>query len=334
MADPTLTSGGLTPHPQSADYAALAEMSYRRSIDANSSHIDVIDGVESVNFLDSPELQAAADRWREGTDVQTYVREQYGLTIDPVDRGDGLMHVYTENGFSGYITHRDNGSADTSDNQFIITYRGTDITDNAAGEMTSGIAAAGRPLLGAAALGAVSIDGARNLHPSPEEFRARIADATGEPFADFTVTRDDKGRVQERLVDAGDIYTNGLLGQGTYQETQYDDASALFDLVNDVLVTEGQTIVTNGQSLGGGLAALVGVENNVESHTFGMAPFQRQFEIIGQRNAVSDLLTDPETSQQFGVLAELYAAGTSPERHAIERAVSDDLSKLRIGTGV
>ncbi len=329
MSEGNQRLGAQTPHPNSADYAALAEMAYRRAPDANSLHIDNIKSVNAVNLLDSPQLQQAANAWREGETVETYLRDQYGLTVDPVDRGDGLTHVYTQNGFSGYVAIRDNDTPDPSDDQFIVTYRGTDIADNAEGEMFDGITAAARPLVGPALTGNVTINGARNLHPSPEDYRAAIAEATGEPFEDFTVTRDATGRVIERLVDAGDIYTNGLLGQGTYQETQYDDASALFDLVNKDLATQGQDIVTNGQSLGGGLAALVGVENGVESHTFGMAPFQRQFEIIGQRNAVRSLLTDPETAEKFGVRAESYATANVPERHRIERELSDTLSGLR-----
>ena len=326
----TMRSDIGTPHPLSSDYAALSEMTYRRAADGNSSHIDNIKGVESVNLLESPKLQAAANEWQEGADVQTYLQEQYGLTIDPEDRGDGLMHVYTDNGFSGYVTQRGLDTPDPSDDQFIIAYRGTDMADNADKEMGGGLLTAAKPLLPAAGWGKVgAMNNARDAHPTPEAYRNAITDDIDQPFENFTVSRDADGHVTERLVDAGDIYTNGLLGQGTYQETQYDDARAMFDVVNDHLTTDGQEVVLTGQSLGGGLAALVSAEKGVESHTFGMAPFQRQFEIIGQRNAVSDLLTDPETSTQFGDLAEQYAEGTIPERDAIERSLSDDISGLR-----
>ena len=320
-----------TPHPQSADYSALAEMSYRRNPDANSQHIDVVEGVSSMNLLDAPSLKAAANEWQQGTDVATFLREQYGLTVDPTDRGDGLTHIHSESGFSGFVTVRDNGTADPSDDQFIITYRGTDMADNADGDMLGHLQNAAKPLAGAAGLGIGSIDAARNAHPSFDDFKTELTPPGGS-YLDFSTDYDDKDNF-ERLVDAGDIYTNGLLGQGTYQATQYDDATALFDVVNDHLATDGQAVVTNGQSLGGGLAALVGVEKNVETHTFGMAPFQRQFEIIGQRNAVENMLTDPATAGKFGDLGATYQAASPMERHTMERELSEGLSRLRTDEG-
>jgi len=77
MADPQdeqLNTG--LPHPQSGEYAALAEMSYRRALDANPTHIDTVDGVTAINPLNVPVLQDAANDWREGADVATWIRER------------------------------------------------------------------------------------------------------------------------------------------------------------------------------------------------------------------------------------------------------------------
>ena len=324
----TATSAAPTPHPRSADYSGLSELSYRRATDANTSHIDRIEGVSALDPLESPSLMEAAEAWQPGAGVAAFIQHEYGLTVDPVDRGDGLTHFYSQSGFSGFLTVRDAGTESTSDDEVIITYRGTDLADNAEGGMIGDIQVAARPLVKAAALG-------RGAQPSFEEYQTAVEEITDAPFREFSVQRDAQGRVTERLVDAGDIYTNGMLGQGTYHATQYDDAEALFRLASQHFGDGGQTQATAGQSLGGGLAGLVAVDNGVVGHTFGMAPFRNQMDVLAQRRAVRSMLEDESHAEAFGDLATRYGAAdtTTAERISLERELSESFSDLRTDTG-
>lgn len=80
-------------------------------------------------------------------------------------------------------------------------------------------------------------------------------------------------------VDNKDFQTNVSLGFGATATTQMDDALALTQLAlnyaNDQVPP--LNVVVSGQSLGGGLAALVSGIMNVESYGIDPAPFQRQF---------------------------------------------------------
>ncbi len=77
---------------------------------------------------------------------------------------------------------------------------------------------------------------------------------------------------------------NVPLGAGTLGRSQLDDALALYDAAK--AASQGKQIVVVGQSLGGGLAGLVGALRDVNAIGFNSAPFNKQLEAEAQRNAV------------------------------------------------
>jgi len=254
-------------------YAYLSELSYRRS--SNDYDLD-------LGMLGNG-VQPDSDRVDE---LNNYVRDQLGLFQNSVSSernldfefksssSGGVTNYWNESGFSAFVTKQ--GS------EFIITFRGSDV---------SGVSDAGASF-GAALAG------------------YRIA-------GDFNENQQVGSHPQH--VDEGDWYSNVKLGAGTYLETQYDYALALAKFVIDVLANGNAGNVTlTGQSLGGGLAALVGIELAVEYedentgvnadidvYTFGVAPFRRQLEKIAEKNAVLEILEIYESRFENSSFLEL-----------------------------
>ena len=109
----------------------------------------------------------------------------------------------------------------------------------------------------------------------------------------------------DQNIDEGDSYTNVNFSSARYNETQYDYALALTRFVQENLaINAGDTITLTGQSLGAGLATLIGVELGVEQDekqgtnlgfevaSFGTAPFANFLRNIAQKNAVVQILEE------------------------------------------
>jgi len=350
--------------------SSLAEMSYRRNDGRDehgnadgeatiTSHINTLEGYKAFNPLESRNLSFEAElerhyNWEKNIngdyDTASYIEDQYGLTVDPVDRGDGLTHFYTDNGFSAFVTIReDDPTTDVNEEAVVITYRGTDMADNTDGVMMDYVT----DTLTAITKSDTKEEFVESLE-NPSGVRGafkwvkdvlrsdenEVGDETYVGYSRRDVPLIDKdGNVSDightQHVDPGDWFANVKLGEGTYSETQYDDAKALYELVSDH-VADGRPIVSNGQSLGGGLAGLSGAEHGHETHTFGMAPFKNQLHIIGQRNAALEMVRGPveidgqtlDFSNQFGELTENVDRVSVHERLAFERKMAYDLNKV------
>jgi hypothetical protein len=87
------------------------------------------------------------------------------------------------------------------------------------------------------------------------------------------------------LSDLGDFTSDLLLGQGTARQTQLDDALALTRAAEAEANARGKQVVVVGQSLGGGLAALVSAMANVPGYAIDPAPFQNQLSAAADRSA-------------------------------------------------
>ena len=80
--------------------------------------------------------------------------------------------------------------------------------------------------------------------------------------------------------DLGDWGTNSLLGgSGTFESTQLEDALLLTRIAKQDALSNNLSIQVTGQSLGGGLAGLVGVIEDLESIMIAPAPFYKQLKI-------------------------------------------------------
>ena len=241
---------------------SLAEMSYRRNdgIDEHgnadgeatiTSHINTVEGYRAFNPLESRNLSLEAELkrvndWEKNINVDydtaRHIEDQYGLTVDPVDRGDGLTHFYTDNGFSAFVTIReDDPTIDVNEEAVVITYRGTDMADNTDGVMMDYVT----DTLTAITESDTKEEFIESLeNPSgvrevfkwvKDVFRGNENEVGDETYVGYSrrdvplIDKDgnisDIGHTQH--VDPGDWYANVKLGKGTYSETQYDDAKAL-----------------------------------------------------------------------------------------------------------
>src|SRR6266702_973801 len=97
----------------------------------------------------------------------------------------------------------------------------------------------------------------------------------------FSQTASDGGH----QTDLGDFANNVLLGRGTTQQTQLDDALALTRAAEARAAALGKQVVVVGQSLGGGLAGLVSATEGLVGYSIDPAPFQNQLFYAAQKLA-------------------------------------------------
>ncbi len=88
-------------------------------------------------------------------------------------------------------------------------------------------------------------------------------------------------------IDVGDCANDLLLGAGTAQQTQLDDALALTQAAKALAALSGKQVVVVGQSLGGGLAGLVSAIANVKGYAIDPAPFERQLQYTAFKMALA-----------------------------------------------
>jgi hypothetical protein len=87
--------------------------------------------------------------------------------------------------------------------------------------------------------------------------------------------------------DLGDFVNDLLLGLGTTQITQLDDALTLTRAAEAQAAAKGQQVVVVGQSLGGGVAGLVSAIENVPGYALDPAPFDNQLAIVAEERALT-----------------------------------------------
>jgi hypothetical protein len=112
------------------------------------------------------------------------------------------------------------------------------------------------------------------------DLSAEFTDAIRAMFASDPAQADSKGGT----VDTYDWYNNRQMGKGTLAPSQIDDALALLAAAKEI--AGNQEIKVTGQSLGGGLAALVTAINNADTSqtkkvsgiTVAQAPFETMYE--------------------------------------------------------
>ena len=109
---------------------------------------------------------------------------------------------------------------------------------------------------------------------SAESFLAGATKAISKGALNDLTVRNDP---ESNLSDLGDWGTNSLLGAyGTLKETQLEDALALTRAAKAIAERDGYELNITGQSLGGGLAGLVGAIEEVNTIVFAPAPFHKQ----------------------------------------------------------
>ncbi len=111
---------------------------------------------------------------------------------------------------------------------------------------------------------------------------------------DFSeIARDQVGYKNSDGVDSGDFFVNRNAGGGTFERTQVDDALALYHKIKALAADDNNaSVVVTGQSLGGGLAGLVGAITGAEAHIISPAPFKRQLENEAFKNSAKKILED------------------------------------------
>jgi hypothetical protein len=113
------------------------------------------------------------------------------------------------------------------------------------------------------------------------DLSSEFSDALSAMFADTPAPVNPAG---DNTVDNADWYQHYQMGHATLEPSQLDDALKLLDAAKGI--ADGREIIVTGQSLGGGLAALVtaissadlSVATEVKGITVAQAPFQDMYE--------------------------------------------------------
>jgi Ca2+-binding RTX toxin-like protein len=122
--------------------------------------------------------------------------------------------------------------------------------------------------------------------------------------------------------DLGDISNDILLGQGTGQQTQLDDALALTRAAE--ANAGGKKVVVVGQSLGGGLAGLVSAIENVPAIAIDPAPFQNQLSIAADESAFAQMGFAQPALFPDGTSEDFFSNSPDNQRKILEANGVDD----------
>ncbi|MCS4089861.1 hypothetical protein [Rhizobium sp. BK176] len=99
---------------------------------------------------------------------------------------------------------------------------------------------------------------------------------------------DQTAQSSDHTFDLGDLYTDVALGKGSVGFTQLDYALSLAQKAVEFADATGKTVKVVGQSLGGGLAGLVGAVMDLKSFLVAPAPFQAQLNIEATFKALAE----------------------------------------------
>lgn len=116
--------------------------------------------------------------------------------------------------------------------------------------------------------------------------------------------------------DLGDLSNDILLGQGTGQQTQLDDALALTQAAK--ANAGGKQVVVVGQSLGGGLAGLVSAIADVPAIAIDPAPFQNQLSVAADEAAFSQMGFNQPALFPDGVSSDFFSNSDDNQRRILE----------------
>ena len=242
-------------------FAALSELAYRRATSDFALDIEGINqGLQEINELENPFantvlLENSLITFLEGSAADNNIYDFTNL-VDGANSSAFGFNVHDSGDGVFHIWNELGFSAFIvqQGSEFIITFRGTDVS-------------------------ALNQDG----------FLLPALQATfGDGFQDVGQIGDDPNHVDE-----GDFFTNIRLGLGTTVTTQYDYALALTSFVIQNLAgNDASNVTVTGQSLGGGLATLVGAELGASIVAFGAAPFANQLSIIAEKNAALEIIAD------------------------------------------